>query len=218
MIAALVTVVVVVGAVILWRFFGDALSHRSQAGAARCVSGEVAVAVVADPSIADQIAPAGRQVQQVRRARRRPVRQGRRQARRLRSGGQRLRRARGPANSASVPRCGFPAARSPRPGSRRRPAQKTISDSRSLVTSPVLLAVRPQLKDALAQQNWGTLPGLQTNPSSLDGLNLPGWGSLRLALPLPGDSDATYLAAEAVAAASAPPGAPATPAPAPSPR
>jgi hypothetical protein len=39
-------------------------------------------------------------------------------------------------------------------------------------------------------------------------MNLPGWGSLRLALPLSGDSDASYLAAEAVAAASAPAGAP----------
>ena len=42
----------------------------------------------------------------------------------------------------------------------------------------------------------------------MNGLNLPGWGSLRLALPLSGDSDASYLAAEAVAAASAPAGAP----------
>ena len=62
--------------------------------------------------------------------------------------------------------------------------EKTISDSRSLVTSPVLLAVRPQLKAALRQQNWATLPLLQTNPNALDGLGLPGWGSLRLALPL----------------------------------
>src|SRR5262249_62267215 len=77
---------------------------------------------------------------------------------------------------------------------------KTVSDSRSLVTSPVLLAVRPQLKDALSDQNWGTLPDLQTNPTALDGLNLSGWGSLRLSLPLSGDSDASYLAAEAGAA------------------
>ena len=76
------------------------------------------------------------------------------------------------------------------------------------VSSPVVLAIRPQLKGALAQQNWGTLPGLQSNPNSLNGMNLPGWGSLRLALPLNGDSDASYLAAEAVAAASAPAGAP----------
>ena len=62
----------------------------------------------------------------------------------------------------------------------------------------------------MAQQNWGTLPGLQSNPNSLNGMNLPGWGSLRLALPLSGDSDASYLAAEAVAAASAPAGAPAS--------
>ena len=67
-----------------------------------------------------------------------------------------------------------------------------------------------QLKDALDQQGWGALPGLQTNPTALDSLNLPGWGSLRLALPTAGDSDATYLLAEAVAAASAPPDAPAT--------
>jgi hypothetical protein len=38
-IAALVAVVVVVGAFILWRFFGDALSHRTDALASRCVDG-----------------------------------------------------------------------------------------------------------------------------------------------------------------------------------
>src|SRR4051812_48561574 len=38
-IVALVTVVAVVGGVIAWRFFGDALSHRTEAGAARCVAG-----------------------------------------------------------------------------------------------------------------------------------------------------------------------------------
>ena len=88
--------------------------------------------------------------------------------------------------------------------------EKTVSTTRSLVTSPVMLAVRPELKTALAQQSWAALPGLQSNPNSLDGLNLNGWGSLRLALPLTGDGDATYLAAEAVAAAAAPQGAPAT--------
>jgi hypothetical protein len=73
-----------------------------------------------------------------------------------------------------------------------------------------LLAIRPQLQPALANQSWATLPGLQTNPTALAGLNLPAWGSLRLALPMNGNSDASYLAGEAVAAASAPAGAPAT--------
>jgi hypothetical protein len=88
--------------------------------------------------------------------------------------------------------------------------RQTISDSRSLVTSPVLLALRPELEKALHKQNWAALPGLQTNPNALAGLNLPGWGSLRLALPIDGNGDAAFLAAEAVASASAPPGAPAT--------
>jgi hypothetical protein len=88
--------------------------------------------------------------------------------------------------------------------------QKTISDSRSLVSSPVIIAIRPELQQALANQSWTTLPGLQTNPNALAGLNLPAWGSLRLALPTNGNSDAAYLAGEAVAAASAPAGAPAT--------
>ena len=88
--------------------------------------------------------------------------------------------------------------------------QKTISDSRSLVTSPVVLAVRPELQQALANQNWAALPRLQSTPNSLAELNLPAWGSLRLALPMNGNGDASFLAGEAVAAASAPAGAPAT--------
>ena len=50
-----VAVVVLVGAVILWRFFGDALSSRSDVAAARCVDGELAVAVITDPSISEQV-------------------------------------------------------------------------------------------------------------------------------------------------------------------
>ncbi len=88
--------------------------------------------------------------------------------------------------------------------------EQAVSDARSLVTSPVVLAVRPQVKSALAQDGWAALPGLQTDPMSLDGRNLPGWGSLRLAMPAVGAADATYLAAEAVATTSAPPNTPPT--------
>ncbi|WP_459955451.1 vWA domain-containing protein, partial [Mycobacterium avium] len=89
-------------------------------------------------------------------------------------------------------------------------AQKTITESHSLASSPVVLAVRPELLPALSGQNWAALPGLQTNPNALAGLNLPAWGSLRLALPMTGNGDAAFLAGEAVAAASVPPGAPVT--------
>ncbi len=208
-IVALVTVVVVVGGVILWRFFGDSLSQRSQAGAARCVAGEVAVAVLADPSIAAQIAPLADQYNQsadpvgdkcvkvgVKSADSDQVLDG--------FAGQ-WPGALGERPALWIPGSSISEARLEAAG-----GGKTVSDSRSLVTSPVLLAVRPQLKSALAQQNWGSLPGLQSNPTSMDGLNLPGWGSLRLALPLQGDGDATYLAAEAVASAAAPQGQPPT--------
>lgn len=204
-VGALITVVVVVGVIILWRFFGDALSSRSEAAAARCVDGEVSVSVVVDSSIADQIktladhynetaAPVGDRCVKV------AVKAAESDA--VVSGFI----GTWPAELGERPALWIPASSVSAARLEAAAGTQTISDSRSLVTSPVVLAVRPQLKGALAQQNWSTLPALQTNPAALDGLNLAGWGSLRMALPLSGDSDATYLAAEAIAAAAVPAG------------
>ncbi|MBX7434639.1 hypothetical protein JDV09_21445 [Mycobacterium sp. Y57] len=208
-IVALVAVVVLVGAVILWRFFGDALSSRSDVAAARCVDGELAVAVVADPAIAEPVAALAEKYNQTAD----PV------------GDRCVKVGVTPADSDQVvsgftgdwpgelgerPALWMPASSVSAARLEAATGTQTISDSRSLVSSPVLLAVSPQLKSALTEQNWGTLPGLQTDPAGLDGLGLPGWGGLRLALPLTQDSDASYLAAEAVAAAAAPAGEPAT--------
>lgn len=208
-IAALVTVVVVVGAFILWRFVGDALSNRSEVAAARCVSGEVAVGVVADPTIVEDI----------------------------RGLADEFNKSATPVGDKCV-KIGVTSADSGRvidglsgdwgsdlgdkpalwiPGSSISAARleaatgpETVSVARSLVTSPVMLAVRPELKTALGQQNWAALPALQRNPDGLGQLRLPGWGNLRMALPTVNDADATFVAAEAVAVASAPAGAPAT--------
>ncbi len=207
-IAALVAVVVVVGVIILWRFFGDALSNRSHTAAA-CTGSKEPVAVIADPSIAEH-------VQQF---------------------AERYNRSAGPIGdhcvAIGVKSAGsdavvdgfignWPADLGQRPalwipGSSVSAARltaaagkETVTDSRSLVTSPVVLAVRPELQRELGDQKWATLPGLQTKPDALAGLKLPTWGSLRLALPLGGNSDAAFLAGEAVAAASAPSGAPPT--------
>ena len=208
-IAALVTVVVVVGAVILWRFLGDTLSNRSELAAARCVSGDVTVAVIADPTIADQIrtladdynktaAPVGDKCVKVNvtAADSNQViggfvgdwsgELGERPALWI------------PGSSVSEAR--LEAATGP----------QSISVSNSLVSSPVVIAMRPELKRALAQRNWSALPDLQRNPDALEPVGLPGWGNLRLALPLADDGDATYAATEAVAVTSAPQGAPAT--------
>lgn len=206
-VAALISVVVVVGVVILWRFFGDALSDRSHS--ARCVGEKQPVAVVADPSISHQVqrlaerfnanaAPVGDHCVAIGVTSagsdavvdgfigKWPAELGQRPALWI------------PGSSVSAARLTAAA------------GKETVSDSRSLVTSPVMLAVRPELQKVLGDQKWAALPGLQTQPDSLAGLKLPSWGSLRLALPTSGNSDAVFLAGEAVAAASVPPGAPVT--------
>lgn len=208
-IAALVTVIVVVGAVILWRFFGNSLSHRSADAAGSCAHGDLTVAVVADPSIADHVQGFAERFNKTAK----PV------------GDRCVSVQVKPVDSDAVV-SGFigdwPAQLGERPalwipGSSISTArlqasagQETVSDSRSLVTSPVLLAVRPQLKTALQKQSWASLPELQTDPDGLGRLGLVGWGQLRLALPIGGNGDAAFLAGEAVASGAAPKGAPAT--------
>ncbi|WP_431231869.1 substrate-binding domain-containing protein [Mycolicibacterium psychrotolerans] len=208
-IVALITVVVVVGAVILWRFFGDALSHRSTDAAQKCLGGTLNVGVVADPSIADNVS----KFAQGFNATVTPV--GDRCVKMVVTAADSDRVVDGfvsnwPGDLGERPALWIPASSIGAARLQSSAGKEVVSDARSLVSSPVVLAVRPQLKDALGQQGWSALPGLQSNPTALDGLNLPGWGSLRLALPTVGNADATYLAAEAVASASAPANSPAT--------
>jgi hypothetical protein len=208
-IAALITVVVVVGGVILWRFFGGVLSNRSTEAAQQCLAGTSNVPVVADPSIADNV----KKFADSFNAGASPV--GDRCVKVVVTAGDSDAVINGfaaswPDDLGERPALWIPGSLVSSARLQAASGKEIVTDARPLVTSPVLLAVRPQLKDALDQQGWGALPGLQTNPTALDSLNLPGWGSLRLALPTVGDSDATYLLTEAVAAASAPPEAPAT--------
>ena len=207
-IAALVGVVVVVGVIILWRFFGDALSNRSHS-AARCVGEKQPVAVIADPSIAEHVqhfadrynasaAPVGDHCVAIG----------------VKSAGSDTVVdgfiGNWPADLGQRPALWIPGSSVSAARLTAAAGKETVTDSRSLVTSPVVLAVRPELQRELGDQKWSTLPRLQTKPDALAGLKLPTWGSLRLALPLGGNSDAAFLAGEAVAAASAPPGAPPT--------
>ncbi len=206
-IVALISVVVIVGAVILWRFFGDALSSRSDTAAARCVEGEVAVAVVVDPSITEPVTALAQRYNDTAE----PV--GDKCVKVNVTAGDSDRVFNGlsgdwPGELGQRPALWIPASSASEARLEAKTGPRTVSDSRSLVTSPVVLATSPQLVDALKDQNWGTLPRLQTDPAGLDGLGLQGWGGLRLALPLGQDSDASYLAAEAIAAESAPAGSP----------
>lgn len=206
-IVALVSVVVVVGVVILWRFFGDVLSDRSDVAAARCVDGEVKVAVITDPAITEPVAALAERYNQTAA----PV--GDRCVKVAVESADSDRIVNGftgdwPSDLGERPALWIPASSVSEARLEAAAGEETVSDSRSLATSPVVLAVSPELKGALGDQNWGTLPDLQIDPAALDGLGLQGWGGLRLALPLGDDSDAAFLAAEAVAAAAAPSGAP----------
>ncbi len=207
-IAALIAVALLVGGVILWRFFGNALSSRSLEAAKQCLQGTATVAVVADPSIAENVkafaekfnedaTPIGDKCVKV------AVTAGDSSAVLTGLSGD------WPSSLGERPALWLPASSAPAARLQAVAGKQMISDARSLVSTPLVLAVRPQLKNALGQQGWNTLPGLQTNPAALDGLNLPGWGSLRLAAPTAGAGDAAYLLAEAVAVTSAAPGAPA---------
>lgn len=209
-VAALVGVVVLVGGVILWRFFGHALSRRSADAAHQCLQGTAAVAVVVDPSIVETVramadsyndegSPVGDKCVKV------TVTQADSDAVLGGLVGE------WPADLGERPALWIPASSIASARLQSAAGKHIVSDARSLVMSPVVLALRPQLKAALGQQDWAALPALQSGPASLDGLNLPGWGSLRLALPTAGSADAAQLVAEAVAVASAPPEAPATP-------
>jgi len=208
-IGALAAVVVLVGAIILWRFFGNALSRRSDDAAEQCLGGTATVAVVADPSIADTITSFAESYN----AEATPV--GDKCVKVTVKPGDSEPVLRGltttwPAELGGQPALWLPASSIQSARLQSAVGKQVVSDDRSLVTSPVVLAVRPQLKDALAQDGWAALPGLQSDPAALDNRKLAGWGSLRLALPAVGAGDALYLGAEAVATTSAPPNTPPT--------
>lgn len=203
-IAAAVAVVLLVVGIVVWQFFGDALSRRSSDAASQCLQGTATVAVIVDPSIAEQVtafadrydadaAPVGDTCVDVvvTAAQSDPVVAG--------LSGE------WPADLGDRPALWVPASSVQAARLQAAVGKQVVSDARSLVSSPVVLAVRPELTQALGQQGWPALPGLQTDPNALDSRNLPGWGSLRLALPTTGAADAAYLTVEAVAATSAPP-------------
>ncbi|WP_078327279.1 vWA domain-containing protein [Mycobacteroides salmoniphilum] len=202
-VAAVLVVAVSIG---LWWYFDRRTTDNQAEASATCVHGDNAIAVVADPSIADRIGELSERFNKkhevigdycftvsVRPADTTNVIKG--------LTGQ------WPAELGAQPALWIPG--SSISSARLKAAAKTniVSDSRSLVSTPVVIATTPRLRQAIpADKSWADLPALQNVPNSLDGFGLPGWGSLRLALPSSGNADATQLAAEAVAAASVRPG------------
>lgn len=86
------------------------------------------------------------------------------------------------------------------------PAGTVDGTPKTIASTPVVLASPPQLTAALQAKgvSWADLPALQSNPESLLGLSLPGWGGLRMQLPVGPDSDATTAVLAAVASSATP--------------
>src|SRR5690625_4295858 len=166
-IAALITVVVLVSGVILWRFFGAVLSHRSDTAAARCVDGDETVAVVADPSIAEHVQQLAEEFTGT----------GRQVADRCVSVTVKAAGSNAvisgfigdwPADLGQRPALWIPGSSIATARLQAAVGTETVSDARSLVRSPVQLAVRPELQSALGERDWAALPALQTTPDALD--------------------------------------------------
>lgn len=86
------------------------------------------------------------------------------------------------------------------------PAGTVDGTPKTIASTPVVLAGSPQLTAALDARGvgWADLPALQSNPESLLGLSLPGWGALRMQLPVGPDSDATTAVLAAVGSSATP--------------
>ncbi|GLE57910.1 hypothetical protein NJBCHELONAE_32200 [Mycobacteroides chelonae] len=206
LIGALAAVLVVAVSIGLWWYFDRRTTDNQAEASATCVHGDNAIAVVADPSIADRIGELSERFNKkhevigdycftvsVRPADTTNVIKG--------LTGQ------WPAELGDQPALWIPG--SSISSARLKAASKTniVNDSRSLVSTPVVIATTPRLRQAIPNdKGWADVPALQNVPNSLDGVGLPGWGSLRLVLPSSGNGDAAQLAAEAVAAASVRPG------------
>ncbi len=203
LLAAALSVILVVALFAAWKTFGDRLDDGSES-AARCLEGTAAVPVAADPAIAPALQEIAKSFNatgpQVRdrcvTVEVRPV-----DARAMLDG---LTAETWDAKAYGA----FPGAWIPESSvwsaALQTAAPQTVAGaSESLVSSPVLLATEPELAAAAdGGISWAGLPAL-TAASSLARFGHDDWGSIRLAMPQGPQSDATSLAAQAVAAAAA---------------
>jgi len=199
-IIAVVTIVLLVLATIGWFRLRDHIDDQGIQAAQTCVEGDAVLQVSADPAIAPALTTLA---EQWTADTRRVIRDHCVTARVTATPG-------APA-AAALATGGWDPALGPEPAlwvptdtrATTRAADAVAGQPKSLAASPLVLAVPPELAQALttAGIDWDRLPDLQTRPDALDTLGLPGWGALRLALPTGADTDATTAALEAVAAA-----------------
>ena len=199
---AFLSVVLIAGLVVVWNQLGNRIDDEGDRAAATCVEGSTDVPVVADPALVPGLTTIAANY-----AATSPVIRDHCVTIKVRAGDAKV-ALDGLAGSWDTASMGpFPAAWVPQSSiwsSELIAAKPAAVDGRpeSLVTSPVVLAMNPDLARAFGDTlTWGQLPTLQTRANSLAVVDRESWGSLRMAMPLGTGSDATALSSQAIAAA-----------------
>nr|WP_221247416.1 hypothetical protein [Gordonia humi] len=204
MVAVALIVILVAAAITAWTKLGDHIDDDAETEAQTCVEGAATVPIVADPAIAPGLQKIAENYNatspivrdhcvtvQVRPADSRATLEG------LTAKNWDA-QAFGPFPGAWVPESSVWAA-----ALQTAKAEVLQGPPESLVSSPVRLAVQPEVAAAAnGRIAWADLPDL-TRANSLRAFGHSDWGSLRMAMPNGPQSDATALAAQAVAAATA---------------
>ncbi|MFT4126456.1 MAG: hypothetical protein QM662_09515 [Gordonia sp. (in: high G+C Gram-positive bacteria)] len=201
LVCTLLSAVLIAGCVLAWIQIGNHVEREGDAAAASCVEGPVMVSVIADPDLAPGLAAIAARYTATR-----PVVHDRCVTLTVRPmdatvalAGLRGRwdtRSMGPYPAVWVPQSSVWAAEL-----MSAVPDRVDGETASLVTSPVVLATVPELARRVAGRlDWGRLPALAARDDGLAEVDLPDWGSLRMALPIGPQADPSVLTAQAVAA------------------
>ena len=197
---ALLAIVLIAAVIVAWQQLGDHLDEQADSAAAACVEGPATVDVVADADVAPALIEIARAFGASK-----PVVRDHCITIAVRAGDAKttLDALTGTWDTGSMG--AFPAAWVPQSSvwaaelTQAKPSTVEGNPS-SLVTSPVVLATSAELGGTIdGKIDWGQVPTLQQRDGSLRDFDLSDWGSLRMAMPLGAQSDASSLAAQAVA-------------------
>ncbi|MFW0796857.1 hypothetical protein AAFP30_23835 [Gordonia sp. CPCC 205515] len=201
LVAAVLSIVLIAAAVVVWRQLGDHIDEQGDQAAGTCVAGKTTVPVIADPAVAQTLGSIAQDY-----AKTNPIVRDHCITIAVRPGDARVTldglkgnwdvESLGPYPAAWVPESSIWAAEL----STAKPDAVEGQPS-SLVTSPVVLAMAPELAQSFdGSLDWSQVPMYQAENRSLARVGRGSWGSLRMAVPVGAGSDATVLAGQAVAA------------------
>ncbi|EGD53549.1 substrate-binding domain-containing protein [Gordonia neofelifaecis] len=205
LVAFALALILVAGIVTAWRQLGDQIDDEQPVAASECLDGPAKVSVLADPAIAPGLQKIAESFDATK-----PIVRDHCITVEVRPADARATLEGLTAKDWDAQTYGeFPAAWIPESSIWSAALQTAKPDAlqgqpESLVSSPIRLAMEPEIAKAGADQiAWAELPD-QTKARSLAQYGRASWGSMRIAMPTGPQSDATALGAQAVAAATVP--------------